>query len=191
MKYSLPPFKRLVMTLTAKDNGGLLTLLHCPEDLRNMLKSTGKKSQEQKYHLANQSSKGYPENWPILVRYQNVHVKYSLGQTSYAKGFAHRMFASGKWSKEKHVQFIQTYDKRLASPGMVVQILFSEPFMILKWDKDYLLKWHLSSAIDINRKHHDWANNGKKRDSGILFLPLPLIDSVPLSKSFHLSAKWG
>lgn len=50
------------------------------------------------------------------------------------------MFASGKWSKEKHVQFIQTYDKRLASPGMVVQILFSEPFMTPKWDKDYFLK---------------------------------------------------
>lgn len=48
MKYSLPPSKRLVMTLTAKDNGGFLTLLHCLEDLRNMLKSTGKKNSKNK-----------------------------------------------------------------------------------------------------------------------------------------------
>lgn len=61
-----------------------------------------------------------------------MHVKCSSGQTSYAKSFTHHMFASGKWSKEKHVQFIQTYDKGSASPGVVVQILFSEPFMILK-----------------------------------------------------------
>lgn len=49
------------------------------------------------------------------------------------------MFASGKQSKEKHVQFIQTYDKRSVSPGVAVQIHFSEPFMILKSDKDYCL----------------------------------------------------
>lgn len=139
-------------------------LHYCPalKILGTCWRAQEKKTQEQKHHLANQSSKGYPKNWLILVRNQNVHVKYSLGQTFYAKCFAHHMFASGKWSKQKHVQFIQTYDKKLASLGMVVQILFSEPFMILKWDKDYFLKWLLSSVVGTNRRHHDWANNWKK-----------------------------
>lgn len=48
MKYSLPPFKRLVMTPTAKDNGGFLKLVHCTEDLGYMLKSTEEKTSKNK-----------------------------------------------------------------------------------------------------------------------------------------------
>lgn len=50
---------------------------------------------------------------------------------------------------------------------MAVYIPFLEPFMILEWGEGYFLKWHLSSAIDIYRRHCDWANSWKK---GILEL---------------------
>lgn len=140
MKYSLPPSKRLVMTLTAKDNGACL---HCSAVLKILEihpRAQEKTNRKQKYQLEIKVVKIMQKNLGFLsifvfVRYQNLPVERLLGQNSHLKRFHSARLGQMCRARKRVFSLFKSTLRSQWHQGWQFKFFFSELLMVLEWGK--------------------------------------------------------
>lgn len=170
MKYSLPPSKRLVMTLTAEDNGACLHYSTVLKILETRRRAQEKTNYYQKYHLEIKVVKIMQKIITFFVNFYICEVPKSA-----CRRFARTEFLSEKVSFSKCLGQMCRARERVFSllkftlrsqrhQGWWFKFFFSEFFYDSRVGQGYFQKQHLSS---ISGSYCDWANNWKKKGGGV------------------------